>query len=119
MNPAENFILNKPEPFRSMLLHLQFVIEQTIPEVELKFKWKVPFYYIGKRPICYLNQSKDYVDVGFWNAAHLTVNLEHMTTAGRKIMKSLRYRSLEDINDKILVEILQNAFDIRDKKCWK
>jgi hypothetical protein len=116
MNPAENFILNKPEPFRSMLLHLQMVIEHTLPDAELKFKWKVPFYYVNDRPICYLNQSKDYVDVGFWNAAHLTVNLEHMTTAGRKMIKSLRFRSIEEINDKILVEILQNAYVIRNKK---
>lgn len=119
MNPAEYFIISKSEPCRSILLHLKLIIEQTIPDAELKFKWKVPFYYIGKRPICYLNQSKDYVDVGFWNAAHLTVNLEHMTTAGRKMMKSLRYRSLEEIDDKILVEILQEAHKIRDNKFWK
>lgn len=118
MNPAENFILNKPEPFRSMLIHLQMVIEKTIPDAELKFKWKVPFYYVGNRPVCYLNQSNDYVDVGFWNSAHLSVNLEHMTTAGRKMMKSLRYKSLEVINDQILIEILLNAYDIKDKKFW-
>lgn len=38
MNLAENFILNKPEPFRSMLMHWQMVIQHTIPEAELKFK---------------------------------------------------------------------------------
>ncbi len=65
MNPAENFILNKPEPYRSLLLHLQMVIELTVLDVELKFKLKVPFYYVEKRPVCFLNQSKDYVDVGF------------------------------------------------------
>lgn len=116
MNPAENFILTKPEPFRSILLHLQLVIEQTIPDADLKFKWKVPFYYVGNRPICYLNQSKDYVDVGFSNASNLTVNLEHLTSAGRKMMKSMRYRTIEEIDHKILVEILQNAYEIRDKK---
>lgn len=92
------------------------MIEQTIPNAELRFKWKVPFYYVGDRPICYLNQSKDYVDLGFWNAANLSVNLEYMTTAGRKIMKSLRYQTLEEINDEILVEILENAYHVKDKK---
>lgn len=116
MNPAEKYILYKPEPYRSILMHLQIVIEHTIPKAELKFKWKVPFYYLGKRPVCYLNQSKDYVDVGFWNSQHLTVHVVHMTTAGRKMIKSLRYKSLEQINDKILIEILQNAYQIRDKK---
>ena len=119
MKPAENYIINQTEPFRSMLLHLQMVIEHTIPDADLKFKWKIPFYYVGKRPVCYLNQSKDYVDVGFWNAAHLTIHLEQMTTAGRKMMKSLRYKSLEEIDDEILIKILQEAYQIRDNKFWK
>lgn len=119
MNPAEAYIINQPEPFRGMLLHLQLVIEKTIPEVDLKYKYRIPFYYIGGKPYCYLNQSKDYVDVGFWNAAHLTKNLEFMTTAGRKMMKSLRYRSLEEINDEILVEVLLDAYSVCDKKFYK
>lgn len=89
MNPAEDYILNREEPYRSILLHIQSVIELTIPEVDLKFKYKIPFYYINGKPYCYLNQSKDYIDVGFWNAAHLTQNLEYMTTAGRKVITTL------------------------------
>lgn len=121
MNPAENYILNQPEPYRSILLHLQVVIGKTIPEAELKYKYKIPFYYLDGRPFCYLNvaKNKDYVDLGFWNAAHLTVHLELMTTAGRKMMKSLRYKSLEEINDKILIAILQDANSVKDKKFWK
>lgn len=121
MNPAEEYILEQPEPFRSMLLHVQVIIENTLPEAELKFKWKVPFYYIGATPCCYLNvpKNKNYVDVGFWNAAHLTVNLEFMTTAGRKMMRSLRYKTLDDIDDNILIEVLQDAYAVRDKKFYK
>ena len=119
MNPAENYILDQPEPYRSILLHLQRVIEHTVPEVDLKYKYKIPFYYINGMPYCYLNQSKDYVDLGFWNAAHLSVHLEHMVTAGRKMMKSLRYKTLEEINDTILMEVLQDAYTVKDKKFWK
>ena len=116
MNPAENYILSQPEPYRSILLHLQSVIEQTVPEVDLKFKYKIPFYYLQGRPYCYLNQSKNYVDLGFWNAAHLTVHLEHMTTTGRKIMRSLRYTSLEEIDHTILKEVLKDAYKVKDQK---
>lgn len=119
MNPAENYILSQPEPFRSILLHLQSVIEQTVPEADLKFKYKIPFYYLQGKPYCYLNQSKNYVDLGFWNAAHLTVHLEHMTTAGRKIMRSLRYTSLKEIDHTILEEVLKDAYSIKDEKLWK
>ncbi len=115
MKPSEEYILKQCEPFRSILLHLQSVIEHTLPDVELKFKYKIPFYYIDGKPFCYMNQSKDYVDLGFWNSAHLTVHTEHMTTAGRKVMKTLRYTSLEAIDNQILIAILQDAFSVREK----
>ncbi|MDX5585454.1 MAG: DUF1801 domain-containing protein [Aureibaculum sp.] len=118
MKPADNYIMNQTEPFLSMLLHLQFVIENTIPSLDLKFKYKIPFYYLEGRPFCYLNQSKDYVDLGFWNASHLSVNLMFLTTAKRKMMKSLRYKNLEEIDDKILVEILNDAYSVKDEKFW-
>lgn len=119
MNPAEHYILEQQEPYRSMLLHIQSVVEHTIPKVELKYKYKIPFYYINNKPFCYLNQSKNYVDVGFWNAAHISVHLEHLITAGRKFMKSLRYTSLEAINDTILIEVLQDAYSVYEKGVWK
>ena len=102
-----------------MLLHLQLIIENTIPSLDLKFKYKILFYYLEGRPFCYLNQSKDYVDLGFWNAAHLTVNLEFMTTVQRKMMKSIRYKNLKEIDDKILVEILKDAYAVKDEKFLK
>ena len=118
MNPAESYILEQSEPYRSILLHLQLVIESTVPEVELRYKYRIPFYYLHGKPFCYLNQSKDYVDVGFWSSAHLTVHLEHMYTKGRKIMRSLRYRSVESIDETILTDVLQDAYAVRAKGFW-
>lgn len=119
MDPASEYILNQPEPFRSILLHLQSVVEHTIPEAEMKYKWRIPFYYLGKTPFCYLNRSKDYVDIGFFKAAYLTMHAEHMVTEGRKVMKSLRYHSLEEIDDRVLTEVLKEAYSVRDKKFYK
>jgi len=107
MNPAEEYILNQSEPFRSMLLHLQAVIETTVPEAVLKYKYRIPFYYINGKPFCYLNQAKDYIDVGFWHAAHLRMHVALMHSAGRKVVKSLRYKNLEAIDNKILIAILK------------
>lgn len=42
-----------------------------------------------------------------------------MTKDGRKIMKSRRYKSLEDINDKVLIDMLKDAYKVKDKKFWK
>ena len=118
MNPAEDYIINQPEPFRSILLHLQSVIELSISEVTLKYKYRIPFYYINGKPFCYLNQSKDYVDVGFWHAKHLSLHLDKMTMAGRKMMKSLRYTSLDEIDNEVLMDVLKEAYSVKDRKFW-
>lgn len=121
MKPAEDYILNQPEPFRSILLHLQMVIENTIPQVELKYKWNIPCFYCGKSPICYMNASpkKNFVDLGFWNSAHLTKHLDKMISEKRKVVKSLRYTSLEKIDDNILIDVLENAYSVRIKGFYK
>ena len=118
MDPASAYILDQPEPFRSILLHLQLIIERTIPGVSLHYKYKIPFYYLDGKPFCYLNQSKNYVDVGFWMAAHMTIHQEHMTKKGRKKIKSLRYFTLEDIDENILMDVLKNAFEVKDQKFY-
>ncbi|RDY60798.1 DUF1801 domain-containing protein [Flagellimonas nanhaiensis] len=121
MNPAEDYILNQPEPYRSILLQLQVLIETTVPRLELKYKYRIPFYYLDGKPFCYLTvkAKKKYVDMGFWSSAHLTVHLDKMVTEGRKVMKSLRYFSLEDIDPEILVEVLQDASKVNHKGFWK
>ncbi|MDC8001639.1 DUF1801 domain-containing protein [Aequorivita todarodis] len=119
MNPAALYILGKPEPYRSMLLHLQATVETVIPETALMFKWKLPFFYIENNPFCYLNFSKNYVDIVFWHGAHLTKHTEVLVSEGRKHMKSLRYKTLEEINQQILQEVLLEAYTIRDRKYYR
>ncbi|GMN07471.1 hypothetical protein MTsPCn5_28600 [Croceitalea sp. MTPC5] len=121
MNPAENYILSQNEPYRSILLHIKSVVEITLPETELKYKWNIPCFYSGKSPICYLNvpPKKRYVDVGFWNSAHLTKHLDQMVTEKRKVVKSLRYESLEVIDDTVLITVLQDAYSVSGKGFYK
>lgn len=111
VNPAETYILNQSEPYRSLLLYLQVVIENTIPEVEMLYKYKIPFYYFHKKPFCYLNAShkKQFVDVGFWKGNKIKIHKNHLVTKNRKMMVSLRYKTLEDIDDTILIEVLKEA----------
>jgi hypothetical protein len=116
MNPAEEYMLKQPEPFRSMLLHIQVIIETTLPEIELAYKWRLPFYYIGKTPICYLNVTKGYLDIGFWTARHFTKHHEFLVSEKRKLVKSLRYSSLEEIDQSVLVDVLEQAYHFRREK---
>ncbi|RRQ50741.1 DUF1801 domain-containing protein [Maribacter algicola] len=121
MNPAENYILNQPEPFRSILLHVKNVVEHTIPNATMKYKWKISCFYIDKTPLCYLNvsQKKGFVDVGFWNSAHLTKHLDRMVSEKRKVVKSLRYTTLEEVDDTVLMEVLLEAESLKSKGFYK
>lgn len=117
MKPAEDYILNQSEPFRSILLHLQMLIESTLPEASLKFKWRIPCYYVGNTPVCYLNvsQKKKYVDVGFWNSTCLTKHLDKLIAENRKVVRSLRYTSLQEIDAVVLMDVLKEASELKSK----
>ena len=109
MKPAEAYILNQPEPYRSILLHVQAVVEMTIPELDLLFKYKIPFYYWGKKPFLYLNvvPKKQFVDVAFMKGYELTLHQDQLTGEGRTLVKSLRYKGLEEIDNEVLVDLIK------------
>lgn len=121
MNPAENYILNQPEPFKSILIQLQVLVETTVPEIKLDYKYRLPFYYLNDKPFCYFNASrkKGYVDMCLWNSAHLTVHLDKLVTDGRKVMKSLRYSHMDEIDGKVVVQLLKNAKSVNHKGFYK
>ena len=112
MKPAELYILNQPEHYRSILLHIIAVIEQTLPEAVLEYKWTVPYFYYKKKPLCYLNASHkhQFVDVGFAKGFQLKSNIEHLIADnGRNTVKSLRYRTLEEINNAVLISVVKEV----------
>jgi len=111
MNPAEDYILKQPEPYKSILLELQVLMEHTVPTVELKYKYRIPFYYYKGKPFCYLNAShkKKFVDIGIVKGGEITVHTEHLVTKDRKKMASLRYEQLQDINHDIFFDVIKEA----------
>ncbi|MDO1501280.1 DUF1801 domain-containing protein [Winogradskyella maritima] len=112
MKPAEAYILNQDEPYRSILLQLQMIIESVVPDCELYFKWRIPFYYSRDLPLCYLNQSKDYVDLAFWHGEQLEKFQDNYVKTNRKSVMSLRYKSLDDIDDEIVVYVIEQQLRI-------
>lgn len=112
MNPAEAYILKQEEPYKTILLQLQSIIEAVLPNAELLYKWRIPFYYNEGIPICFLNKSKDYVDLAFWHFEKLEKHNHHFVDANRKSIRSLRFKSVEDINDKVVVYVLQKQLEI-------
>lgn len=112
MKPAESYILNQPEKYRSILMHIVSVIEHTLPEVTLEYKWKMPYFYYNKKPLCFLNANhkSHFVDVVFSKGFQLKNNTDYLIADnGRNTMKSLRYKSLEEIDNALLIAVLKEA----------
>ena len=111
MHPSQKYIIDQPQPYQEILLYLQAVVKKTIPQLELKYKYRIPFYYYKGKPFCYFNAShkKQFVDVGFWKGNQIQVHQKHLVTENRKVMVSLRYKSIEKIEESVLVAVLQAA----------
>jgi len=112
MKPTAVYILNQPDNYRDILLHIIAVVEHTLPEATLEFKWGIPYFYFKKKPFCYLNASHkhQFVDVGFAKGFKLKDNQEHLIADnGRNTIKSLRYYSLNEINNDVLVSVVLEA----------
>lgn len=115
MKPADLYILKQPEKYRNILFHIIAVVENTIPEVSLEFKWKIPYFYYKEKPLCYLNASHrhGFVDVGFAKGFQLKSNLNYLTADnGRNTVKSLRYFSLEQIDNAVLISVLKESMSL-------
>ncbi|MFZ9004161.1 MAG: DUF1801 domain-containing protein [Robiginitalea sp.] len=112
MHPAEAYILGQDEPFRSILLQLQSLIEGLVPGISLKYKYRIPFYYLNEKPFCYLNQSGKFVDLGFVHGNKFIRHKDLMQGRGRKVVRSLRYEFPEAIDYTVLQGVLLEAMEV-------
>ena len=111
MRLTDDYINRQPEKYQSMLMHLIAVFEREIPELELLFKWGIPYFYYRKKPLCYLapNHKKGFVDAGFARGFQFKRNQEHLVSENRNTVKSLRYFSLESIDNAVLEDVICEA----------
>jgi hypothetical protein len=111
MKLIDEYIHRQPEKYKFIVLHLISVFERTVPELELLSKWGIPYFYYKKKPFCYLapNHKKDFVDAGFARGFQLKRNQDYLVGEKRNTVKSLRYYSLEDIDNVILEDVIREA----------
>jgi hypothetical protein len=114
MRLTDEYIFRQPEKYQSVLLHLISVFEREVPGLELLFKWGMPYFYYKKRMFCYLisNPKKGFVDAGFARGFQLKRNQEYLVDEKRNTVKSLRYYTLESINNEILVDVIQEILSL-------
>jgi len=111
MKLTDEYILRQPEKYQAMILHVISVVEQELYSNELLFKWGIPYIYFKKKPFCYLspNHKKGFLDVGFAKGFELKRNQEVLVDENRNTVKSLRYFSIEEIDNEVLIDVISEA----------
>ena len=118
MNPVENYLFNQVEPYQSIMLYVRSLIKKTLPKIEEKYSYKIPFYYHHKKPLLYLNVLKGtkHVDVAFMQGVILEKKYPKLKDDNkRKTVRSLQVKSLENFDELEFVSLLVYAAALRDK----
>ncbi|WP_034044723.1 DUF1801 domain-containing protein [Wocania ichthyoenteri] len=123
MKPVDEYFINQKEPYQSIMLYVRSVILDTLPEVEERYSYKIPFYNIGKKPMIYLNilKGKDYVDVAFVQGILFEKDFPVLKNDNkRKQVRSIQLKSIEDLDHKNFVALLQVAAQQlkKSKRAW-
>lgn len=123
MKPVDEYFFNQKEPHQSIMLYVRNVILNTLPEVEEKLSYKIPFYNIGKKPMIYLNvlKGKDYVDVCFVQGILFEEDFPVLKNDNnRKQVRSIQLKTLEDLDQENFIALLHVASQrlSKSKKAW-
>ena len=123
MRPIDNYYFNQQEPYQSIMLYVRSVILKTLPKVEERFSYKIPFYNIGKKPMIYINVLKgtNFVDVAFVQGILLEKEFPVLKDYNnRKQVRSIQLKSIEDLDELEFVELLKAAVISieKSKKAW-
>jgi len=111
MKLTDEYIFRQPEKYQAILLHLISVFKREIPDLEMHFKWGMPYLYYKKRMFCYLisNSKRGFVDAGFARGFQLKKNQDCLVDEKRNTVKSLRYSDLEEIDNAVLEDVIKEA----------
>lgn len=123
VNPIDIYFLNQKEPYQAIMLFVRSVILNTLPEVEERYSYNIPFYNCHKKPMIYLNilRGKNYVDVAFVQGVLLEKEFPVLKNDNkRKQVRSIKLKTLEDLDYDVFVALLHAASKLlsTSKRAW-
>jgi hypothetical protein len=100
---VDSYMQKQGSPQREICQKLREILLNTLPNVREEMKWGVPTYADGK---VYIVALKDHVNLGFSLDALPAAEQKQLEGSG-KTMKHIEVRSLDEINEKRIVELLE------------
>lgn len=107
MNTCLDYIYGLEGDQQEIMLHLHELLA-SYPEVSGKIRYKIPFYF-RKSWICYLNPTKDGVELAFTRANELSNEQGLLDFKDRKQVAGISFTKVSDIKEDAIHEIFQEA----------
>lgn len=120
MTVAEYFDHLENPVQHQLMSETHHLILELIPTISVNIKWRIPFYtYLA--PLCYLNPHKDHCYIGFVRGRELSNEQGLLTGTDRKLIRILEIKSLEDLYQDAVAEIILEAAALveKDGMGWK
>ncbi|SHN30352.1 DUF1801 domain-containing protein [Gracilibacillus kekensis] len=107
---VEQYIEKHPKNIQEITVNLRQLILNTSSEWTEEIKWGMPSYSINKN-ICYLQASKNHVNLGFYHGAQLEDPHNLLGGTGKQ-MRHIRVKKMEDIDEDSLKLYVKNAIQL-------
>ncbi|MFH1120919.1 MAG: DUF1801 domain-containing protein [Bacteroidota bacterium] len=108
MHPVEDFIYRYENPERDIMLILYHLISEQ-PGITVQLTFNLPFFYC-KNWICYLYpMKKGGVELVFTRGNELSDESNLLHAKGRKLVKGIAFRQVNDIPRQSILELLHEA----------
>lgn len=105
---VDDYIESLPDAKREIAEALRELILTTVPQVEEKLSFKIPFYhYFGM--FCYLNEVEEGIDVGFCRGKDLVFAWPQLQLRGRVMVASVVITEKKEIQTLRLEHLLLAA----------
>lgn len=108
---VEGFIEQHPK-WEKELKHLRNLVKQT--QLEESIKWGQPTYSLKNKNVFSIGAFKEHFGIWFFNGALLYDPKNHLMNAQKgktKAMRQLRFTSMEEIDDAVVVDFIHQAIE--------
>jgi hypothetical protein len=106
---VDQYIIDLPENIQDIAVALREIILDSFPELIEEFKWSMPNYSY-KGLVCYLQTSKNHVNLGFHKGNELLEKDPNQFLQGTgKTMRHIRITKIEDIQPEAYKSLIQEA----------
>lgn len=110
---AEEYFLAQKDNHQEILLELRKIILDASPDIIEKLSYGVPFYYYFG-PMIYLSVRKGMVNISFTHGFEMSDPFGILVAEDRKMIRSLIFSNVTDINVKQLNVLIYEAMAIKE-----